>query len=144
MTKLLSARVLPCKCGGDPVVKGDQRTCMTWLECGRCGRRTSFYARRSMAIEAWNREQAKWYRPAPEPPEIKLAPIEGRKDCRHYVGFVGIIHGKETPIPQAHGVMHCSHHEYQNAICGVKSPIGGILTDHCEKCKHYEPKEKEE
>ena len=54
MTKLVSARVLPCKCGGDPVVKGDQRMCMTWLECGRCGRRTSFYARRSMAIEAWN------------------------------------------------------------------------------------------
>lgn len=77
-------------------------------------------------------------------PEIRFDPIEGRKDCTHYVGFVGMIYDKEEPLPQAHGVMHCSYHEYLNAIIGLKSQIGGILTDRCDGCKHYEPREKEE
>lgn len=75
-----------------------------------------------------------------EPPEIPLVPMNGRTDCAHYGGFVGVIAGKERPIPQMHGVMHCRYHEYLGAISGVKNLIGGEYTDLCERCNHYEPK----
>lgn len=64
-------------------------------------------------------------------------PIEGRQDCQHYTGFVGVIlhHG------QTFGVMHCAWHEYQNAVCGATSEIGGIITERCKGCRHYQSKE---
>ena len=71
---------------------------------------------------------------------VWLVPIEGRADCKHYRGFVGILlrNGKQ------YGVMRCAWHEYQNAGCGAKSTIGGILTDRCQGCKYYETNDADE
>lgn len=132
--------LLACKCGGLPILHKDEARFCYWVECGKCGVMTDFCLLRQHAIDAWNRTQTEWAKGVPEPPEIPLVPIEGRTDCAHYIGFVGVMYGDEQPLPQAHGVMHCRFHEYVNAICGVKSRIGGILADECERCKHYEPK----
>lgn len=135
--------LLACKCGGLPILHKDEARFCYWVECGKCGVRTDFCQLRQHAIESWNRTQAEWAQEVPEPPEIPLEPIEGRTDCSHYIGFVGVIASKERPIPQMHGVMHCKYHEYLNAICGVKSLFGGVYTDLCERCTRYEPKKGE-
>ena len=62
-------------------------------------------------------------------------PIEGRQDCLNYRGFLGIILHKGRSF----GVMRCVYQEYQNAIMGASSKIGGILTERCKYCNNYLP-----
>ena len=65
---------------------------------------------------------------------------EGCEDCVWHNGVVGVVLHKG----QTYGVMHCAWHEYQNAAYGAKSKIGGILTERCNGCCHYQKRKKEQ